>query len=390
MKFERIGSHVRLIDVRNKDLAVTNLLGVNVAKKFMPSVANTSGVDLSKYKIIKRNQFAANVMHVGRDARLPVALYDEVRLSIVSPAYMTFEVIDEAELLPEYLMLQFSRTELDRLSWYYCDSSVRGGLEWDRLCDIEIPVPSINEQHKYVSLYRSLISNQKTYEESLLHLQFICNIYLETLTDKKLLQSIGSIIESVDRRNVDGQVKNLLGVNIKKRFMPSKANVPESSLSNYKIISNGIFAANIMHVGRDEMLPVSLYQSDIKAIVSPAYKTFKVKQDVEVLPEFLMLWFHRTEFDRLAWFYCDSSVRGGLDWDRFLEIEVPIPDKDIQEAIVTIYHTLQTRKNINEQLKNSLKLLSPVLMKGISDKCNRNPVPKPAATGPAQLTLSFA
>ncbi len=150
--------------------------------------------------------------------------------------------------------------------------------------------------------------------------------------------------------------------------MPSKANVSTSSLLNYRIIEKGVFATNIMHVGRDELLPIALYQLDEKAIVSPAYKCFRVKNNVAVISEFLMLWFSRSEFDRLTWYYCDSSVRGGLEWNRFLDIQIPIPDMKIQEAIVTIYHTLETRKRINEQLKDSVKPLCPVLMRGVVEE----------------------
>src|SRR5690606_29361948 len=174
MSYKRLGDYIQKVNNRNKDLEVTNLLGVNIFKNFMPSVANQSGLDLSKYKIISKGQFATNLMHVNRDEVLPVALYTYDEPALVSPAYKTFEVIDENELLPEYLMIEFQRPEFDRKAWTYCDSSVRGGLDWDRLCEIEIPLPHIDEQRKYVNLYKGLLNNQKTYENSLDDLQLIC------------------------------------------------------------------------------------------------------------------------------------------------------------------------------------------------------------------------
>jgi type I restriction enzyme S subunit len=122
---------------------------------------------------------------------------------------------------------------------------------------------------------------------------------------------------------------------------------------------------------RDEILPVGLYQNDEPAIVSPAYTTFEIIDNDKLMPEFLMLEFLRPEFDRRAWTYCDSSVRGGLEWDRLCEIQIPIPDIKVQEAIVTIYHTLETRKRINGQLKNTIKPLCPVLMKGVVEGINK-------------------
>lgn len=364
MSFKRIGDCIRILNNRNKDLTTTNLLGVNIFKNFMPSVANSSGLDLSKYKLIQNGQFATNLMHVNRDEVLPVALFQSNDTAIVSPAYTTFEVINENELLPEFLMMEFQRPEFDRRAWTYCDSSVRGGLDWNRFCDIEIPIPDIYEQRKYVALYKGLLKNQKTYENSLKDLQSICNSSMDKMknTDKHL--PIGELVQLVDNRNINNEISNLLGINVDKVFMPSKANVSETDLSKYKVIQKEQFAYSAMQVGRDETVRVVLYSFDEPAIISPAYSVFEVINKKVVLPEFLMLWFYRPEFNRYGWFISDSSVRASLEWERFIEIKIPIPDIKIQEAIVTIYHTLQTRKWINEQLKNTIRPLCPVLMRG--------------------------
>lgn len=365
MSYKRIGDYIRLVSNRNSDWAITNLLGVNIYKNFMPSVANTSGVDLSKYKIIRKGQFATNIMHVNRDEILPVALYQNNEPAIVSPAYMTFEVIDENELLPEFLMMEFQRPEFDRRAWTYCDSSVRGGLEWERFCDIEIPIPHIDEQRKFVALYNGLLTNQKTYENSLADLQLICNSSMDKLKHIENHQPLSELVQLLDNRNKDNTIKNLLGINVDKVFMPSKANVGETDLSKYKIVQKEQFAYSAMQVGRDETVRVVLYSFDEPAIISPAYLVFEVIDKQVVLPEFLMLWFYRPEFNRYGWFISDSSVRASLEWERFKEIKIPIPDIKVQEAIVTIYHTLETRKRINEQLKNTIKPLCPVLMRGV-------------------------
>ena len=365
MSYKRIGDYIRLVSNRNNNWTITNLLGVNIYKNFMPSVANTSGVDLSKYKIIQKGQFATNIMHVNRDEVLPVALYQNEEPAIVSPAYMTFEVIDENVLLPEYLMMEFQRPEFDRRAWTYCDSSVRGGLEWNRFCEIEIPIPDIEEQRKFVALYNGLLSNQKTYQNSLADLQLICNSSMDKLKRIDRHQPLSELVQLVDNRNRNNEITNLLGINVDKVFMPSKANVGESDLSKYKIVQKKQFAYSAMQVGRDETVRVVLYSFEEPAIISPAYLVFEVIDKKVVLPEFLMLWFYRPEFNRYGWFISDSSVRASLEWERFKEIQIPIPDINIQEAIVTIYHTLETRKRINEQLKNTIKPLCPVLMKGV-------------------------
>jgi len=364
MSYKRLGDYIQLVDNRNVDLAVTNLLGINITKNFMPSVANVSGTDLSKYKIIQKGQFAYSAMQVGRDETIRLALYAEDEPAIISPAYSVIESKDIEELLPEYMMMWFQRPESDRYGWFISDSSVRASLDYDRLSDIEIPIPHIDEQRKYVALYNGILANQKTYENSLEDLQTICNSYMDTLKNKDL-EPIGTLVESVDNRNSDGSITNLLGINVKKTFMPSKAKTTETNLVKYKIINKNQFAYSAMQVGRDETVRVVLYSKEEPAIISPAYSVFQIKKDAKILPEFLMLWFYRPEFNRYGWFISDSSVRASLDWERFCDIDVPKPDIKIQEAIVTIYKTLEARKRINEQLKASIKPICPVLMRGV-------------------------
>ena len=369
MSYKRIGDYIRLVDKRNKDLAVTNLLGINITKNFMPSVANTSESDLSKYKIIRKGQFAYSAMQVGRDETIRLALYANENPAIISPAYLVIEVKDENEFLPEYMMMWFHRPESDRFGWFISDSSVRASLEWDRFCEIQIPIPDIDEQRKYVALYNGLLTNQKTYENSLADLQLICNSSMDKLKQIDNHQPLSELVQLVDNRNKIKTISNLLGINVCKVFMPSKANVGETDLSKYKIVQKEQFAYSAMQVGRDETVRVVIYSYDEPAIISPAYLVFEVIDKTNVLPEFLMLWFYRPEFNRYGWFISDSSVRASLEWERFKEIKIPIPDIKIQEAIVTIYHTLETRKRINEQLKNTIKPLCPVLMKGVVGKC---------------------
>jgi len=365
MNFKRIGDYIHLVDNRNRDLAVTNLLGINITKNFMPSVANTSETDLSKYKIIQKGQFAYSAMQVGRDETIRIALYTDDEQAIISPAYSVIEVNDENELLPEFMMMWFHKPESDRYGWFISDGSVRASLEWERLCDIEIPIPDIEEQRKYVAIYKGLFNNQKCYEKSLADLQLICNQFMDSLKTLENKMSIGELVQFIDNRNRDNSTDNLLGINVDKVFMPSKANISETDLSKYKIIQKGQFAYSSMQVGRDETVRVVLYAFDESAIISPAYLVFEVIDKNIILPEFLMLWFYRPEFNRFGWFISDSSVRASLEWDRFKEIQIPIPDIKVQEAIVTIYHTLEARKRINEQLKDMIKPLCPVLMRRV-------------------------
>lgn len=154
--YDLLGNHIRLIDNRNKDLVTEQVLGINIAKFFMPSVANVIGTDLSKYKLIQKGNFACNPMHVGRDERLPVALYTDENPAIVSPAYFMFEIKDSTVLDAEFLMMWFRRPEFDRICWLHTDGSVRGGITWDDICRMEIPVPPMEEQIEIVNAYKTI------------------------------------------------------------------------------------------------------------------------------------------------------------------------------------------------------------------------------------------
>lgn len=154
--YDVLGNYIRLIDTRNRESITDRVLRINIDKFFMPSVANVIGTDLSKYKLITKGKFACNPMHVGRDERLPVALYDEEEPAIVSPAYFMFEVIDNSILNEDYLMMWFRRPEFDRICWLHTDGSVRGGITWDDICRLELPIPPIEKQLEIVNSYKAI------------------------------------------------------------------------------------------------------------------------------------------------------------------------------------------------------------------------------------------
>ena len=364
MSFKRIGDYIQLVDKKNTDNAVSNLLGINITKNFMPSITNTSGVDLSKYKVIQKNQFSTNIMHVGRDERLPIALYKYEDPAIVSPAYKNFEVKDESELLSEYLMMQFHRPEFDRLAWYYCDSSVRGGLDWDRFCEIEIPIPDIEEQKKYVAVYKGLLDNQKSYENSLDDLQLICDSYIEDLIKTEESQLLGDFIEKLDDRNTDSSIKNVRGMSVLKEFRTPSVKVNMNNLSNYRIVNYNDFGY-VQTTNNEKVLIVCLSKFDHPIIISSVHTVFKVQDEKKLIPEYLHMFFKRKEIDRYARFHSWGSARETFNWDDMCNVRLPIPSIEKQKAIVTIYHTLETRKKLNEQLKGHIKPLCPVLMRGV-------------------------
>ena len=152
-------------------------------------------------------------------------------------------------------------------------------------------------------------------------------------------------------------------MNINKKFIPSVANTIGTNLARYKLINKNQFACNLMHVGRDKSVVISLFELKTPSIISPAYKVFKINDENILIPKFLMMYFLRSEFDRMGWYYTDSSIRGSLDWKKFCEIEIPIPPLEIQEKIVKIYEFLNYRIELKEKINKNLFKLSKYLFK---------------------------
>ena len=372
MSFKRLGDYIQLVDNRNTDLSVTEVCGVSMEKYFIPSIANTNSVDLSKYKIVKRGQFGLILMKVGRDNKVSVAYLDDKDAVTISPAYHVFEIIDTTVLLPEFLMMWLIRPENDRLLGFMSASSVRGSITFEEFGDIKIPIPDINAQRKYVALYKGLLNNQKIYENSLEDLQLICDTYIEDLIKKEPLKRLGKYIELNEQRNSDLKygVDDVRGVSNTKQFMPTKANNAGRNLERFYVISPGEFVYNSRTTRMGDKVGLGYNNTKETFLTSWNNTAFRVKKDaLNILkPAYLYLFFYRSEFDRYARFNSWGSSTELFTWADMCDVHLPIPSIEKQEAIVTIYHTLETRKRINEQLKESIKPLCPVLMKGVVER----------------------
>ena len=154
--YRKIGDFINLVDERNKGLKVTNLVGLSISKQFIKSVANTIGTDMENYKIIRKNQFACSTMQVRRDKKMPLALYNDSEPAIISQAYPVFEINDTTKLLPEYLMMWFTRSEFDREACFHAVGGVRGSLEWEDFCGMQLPIPPIEKQQEIVREYNTI------------------------------------------------------------------------------------------------------------------------------------------------------------------------------------------------------------------------------------------
>ena len=217
----RLGDYIREVDVKNRDLEVTKLLGVSISKEFMPSIANTIGTDMSSYKVIEPRQFAYGPVTSRNGDKVSIALYKDYEKAIVSQAYTIFEVKNKQELLPEYLMMWFRRPEFDRYARFKSHGSAREIFSWEEMCDVELPVPSINQQQKIVSEYEAVTRRIRLNEQIIAKLEetaqalyrkmFVDGIDKEYLPDGWRMGTLGEIAEITMGQSPDGESYNMEG-----------------------------------------------------------------------------------------------------------------------------------------------------------------------------------
>ncbi len=205
MKYKRLGDYIREVNVRNRELKVTNLLGVSISKEFMPSIANTIGTDMSTYKIVERGQFAYGPVTSRNGDKVSIALLDGYDDAIISQAYTVFEIINHEQLLPEYLMMWFRRPEFDRYARFHSHGSAREIFDWDELSDVMLPIPSIARQREIVSEYETLTNRIRLNNQMIQHLEataqtlyrktFVDNIDKENLPEGWRMGTLGDIAE---------------------------------------------------------------------------------------------------------------------------------------------------------------------------------------------------
>lgn len=359
----RIGNLITPIDERNCNGAFTDFYGININKEFMPSVANTDTVNPLNYKILCKKRFLFSGMQTGRDKCIRIGLYNSDKPIIVSPAYTTFEVTSE-KVLPEYFFMLFKRSEMDRLGWFLSDSSVRSNLDWDRFCDIELDLPPLFIQQKYVDVYNAMLANQKAYEQGLEDLKLVCDAYIERLRHELPSVAIGQYLVPGDERNTgELDASAVRGLSTSKEIITTKANMDGVSVNNYKTFHPGQIAYVPDTSRRGDKISLALNSDDETYLVSSISTVFSTKEE-KLLPAYLMMFFSRSEFDRYTRFHSWGSARETFTWEDMCTVRIPIPDIKVQQYIINIYTVYQLRREINEQLKAQIKELCPILIKG--------------------------
>ena len=359
----KIGDLITTVDERNT-IGIRDFYGININKEFMPTVDNTEGLDERKYKVVRKNRFVYSGMQTGRDECIRISMYTKDKPILVSPAYVTFEVTALSTVLPLYFFLRFLTKEKDRYGAFCSDGSIRSNLDWEVFCDMNIELPSIEIQQKYVDVYNAMLANQQSYEHGLDDLKLTCDAYIEELRRKTPCEKIGKYLsECNERNNVGLTVNNVRGIATSKEFIDTKANMDGVSLSNYKMIHPNEIAYISDTSRRGDKISLAMNSSDEMYLVSSISTVFRTNKE-HLLPEYLFLFYSRTEFDRYARFNSWGSARETFNWNDMCDVKIPIPDITIQKSIAEMYMVYNKRKKINEQLKVQIKNICPILIKG--------------------------
>ena len=362
----KLGELIELVEETNSQgkYGPKDVRGMTITKEIIPTKADVANTDLRKFLVVHPDEFVFNPRTHGK--KIGFGFNNTKECHLISWNNIAFRVKPDVLniVIPTYLFLHFNREEWDREACFCSWGSSTEVFSWDALCDMNLTLPFIEQQRKYVDVYLALQNNLAAYQSKVEELKLVCDGYIDQLKVKIPKQKVGDLLETVDKRNSELTYTGVQGININKAFFPTVANIDEGSTRNYKVVEHNQFAFSGMQTGRDMCIRIALNEESKPVIISPAYTVFRIKDDNLVLSHYIMLWFSRKQIDRYGWFASDGSIRSNLDLERFREMEIPIPDISVQREIVNIHKCYIERQRIAEALKEQLKKICPILIKG--------------------------
>ena len=360
----RLGDYIMRSTVNNRDekYGIELIEGVTNEGVFASPKGSPLDVDLKPYKIVNTGAFVYNPSRLN----LGSIAYRTGGLCIVSHLYIVFYLNEEGKkrIDPDWLFMYFRRNEFYREVTFRNFGSQRPEFNFNDMSDIMIPLPDIAVQQKYVAIYKAMVTNQQSYERGLEDLKLVCDGYIEDLRRRVSCEKIEAYLVESDQRNTNGlPVDAVRGIATSKELIPTKANMDGVNLDNYKVVNPGQIAYVADTSRRSDKISLGFNDTQEQFLVSSITTVFGTKKE-KLLPEYLMLFFTRAEFDRYARFNSWGSARETFDWSEMCSVKIPIPDIETQKAIAQMYTVYVTRTKINEQLKAQIKEICPILIRG--------------------------
>lgn len=352
-KWVRLGDYIEELDNRNENLSYgeESVRGVSNTKKIQPTKANMSGRDFSKFHVVGPEEFVFNRRTTRNGERLGLGFNDGLSTYIFTEDYVHFKVNDPNVLLPKFLYLLFMRDEFDRYVRYNSWGSATEFFNWEDMCRVQIPLPSISDQRKVINAWQSLREVKEQNDAIAAPLMQVCQSYMQELKYKYPAVEIGEFIEECNERNVEEKytLDDVRGLAVSKGMIETKANMDGVSLKSYKIVHPNEIAYVPDTSRRGDKISLGLNTSDKECLVSSISCVFKIVKDEELLPNFLYLLFCRSEFDRYARFNSWGSAREAFSFEDMKRVRIPLPPLSVQQAIVNIYNCANEAKCIAEE-----------------------------------------
>ena len=357
----KLGELIQLEEEKNTDgrYSLDNVKGISIQKIFIDTKADMQGVSLLPYIIVKPDFFAFVTVTSRNGEKITLAHNTTNHTFIVSSSYVVFSISKPKLLNSDYLFMYFNRPEFDRYARFNSWGSARETFDWSTLCDIDIELPDLPTQQKYVDIYKAMVANQQAYERGLEDLKIVFTGYIEDLRRKGSLHKIGDYITPFNEKNRDELITLEQGININKEFItPQRSN---SNLHGRKIVRHGQFAYCTQLNNANVAIA---YRSGEDCVVSSVYDVFEITRKEELIPEYLLVWLIRPEFGRYVYWASEGSAYEFLNYNNLGNYKIPVPNINIQKAIAEMYTVYIERKRINEQLKAQIKDICPILLQG--------------------------
>lgn len=359
----KLGDLIQLEDERNSDgkFTLDDVKGISIQKVFIETKADMQDVSLTPYILVKPDFFAYVTVTSRNGGKITLAHNDTQDTYIVSSSYIVFSIKRTELLNSDYLFMYFNRSEFDRYARFNSWGSARETFDWDAMCDIDIELPDITTQKKYVDIYKAMIANQQSYEHGLEDLKLVCDGYIEDLRRKMPCEKIGQYISACNERNDGNDITLFQGVNVDHVFTDPKRVAEDAE--NGCVVRTGQFAFNKVMKAHNTKLPIA-FREGPDCVVSSSYQVFEVGNKEKLLPKYLLLWMNRAETQRYAGFISFGTTRDIFSFEDMGEISIPIPDIKIQQSIVDVFSAYQKRSEINDRLKVQIKDICPILIRG--------------------------
>ena len=357
----KLGELIQLEDARNTDgnFTLEDVKGISIQKAFIETKADMEGVSLTPYIIVKPGFFAYVTVTSRNGEKITLAYNDSNSTFIVSSSYVVFSISKKELLSAEYLFMYFNRPEFDRYARFNSWGSARETFNWEDMCDIDIELPPLSVQQKYVDIYKAMVANQQSYERGLEDLKLVCDGYIEDLRRKMPCEPIGNFIGQSNEKNKDGSITLEQGINIQKKFItPQRSN--ENFLGRQVVRTGQIAYCTQLN---NENVAVAM-RTGPDCIVSAVYDVIYVKDESKLKPEYLMLWLSRREFGRFVYWASQGTSYEFLSYENLAGYRIPIPSLQVQANITNIYTALIKRQTLCDELKKQIKDICPILIKG--------------------------